>query len=288
MLPNNQPMMTFALAADERMVHVDDVPTGLSCECICPGCHSRLIAKNAGREKTHHFAHEAGNHQQGCAETALHRAAKQVIQVFQRVTVPALPPSIPDQVELALRFVELEYRLSTETGNIVADCYAETAYGHMAIEIAVYHQADEIKATKLRELGLPTLEIDLSDMVALPWDWNELEDAVLFKMWRRKWIEQPEFIEQESKKTAQHSLSNKPPQVEEWRFAVGNVWILVKRLRPFGNYKVYHPFNEQARQIVEPICRHRGYWQPDRKNWIVRDEYGDFLLHELSLKARLL
>lgn len=282
-----QPMMTFALADDGRMVHVDDVPTGMSCECTCLGCHKRLIAKNAGREKTHHFAHEAGMDAQGCAETALHRAAKQVVLEFHRITTPAGQLSLQQDADLRLTKVLLEQRFEADIGDVVVDCYVESMQGMFAIEIAVHHKVDDEKAAKLGQLALPTLEIDLSDMVALPWAWNELEDAVLFDQARRKWIEvSADPVAAENK---QDSLMLLPVQLDPWpdvqRFAVGNVWIWFRRL-PYGNYSIYHRFNEPTRRIVEAICRGRGRWEPKYKNWIIFDQFKEIVLSELYRQTR--
>jgi len=277
-----QPMMTFALTDDGRMVHVDDVPTGMSCECTCPGCHKSLIAKNAGREKTHHFAHEAGTDAQGCAETALHQAAKQVVLEFHRIKAPAGQLSRQQNADLHLTNVLLEHRLQAASGDVVVDCYAQSAHGAFAIEIAVHHKVDDVKADKLQELSLPTLEIDLSDMVTLPWSWNELEDAVLFDLERRKWVEvaaEPSsFAGELDALTPISNLMDQWPDAQ--RFAVGNVWVWFRRL-PYGNYSVYHRFDEPTRRIVESICRGRGRWEPRYKNWIVFDRFKDVVLSEL-------
>lgn len=42
--------------------HVDAVANGKACDCVCPDphCGQRLIAKNGGEKKIHHFAHERG------------------------------------------------------------------------------------------------------------------------------------------------------------------------------------------------------------------------------------
>lgn len=42
-----------------EVVSIDDVPSGLKCNCICPNCHVRLIAKK-GKKNVHHFAHVNG------------------------------------------------------------------------------------------------------------------------------------------------------------------------------------------------------------------------------------
>ena len=62
-----------------RMVHVDKVPNGRNCDCTCPSCDTRLIARQ-GTEKIHHFAH--ANSQGGC-EGALHATGK--LLLFQRI-----------------------------------------------------------------------------------------------------------------------------------------------------------------------------------------------------------
>jgi hypothetical protein len=54
---------------------------------------------------------------------------------------------------------------------------------------------------------------------------------------------------------------------------------------PSGDIKVWHPYNERARHIVEPICRGRGTWNPRFKNWIVSAAFKDIVLSELQRVA---
>lgn len=62
----------YALAG-ERLVHVSDVPSGLSHGCVCPECRAPLVARK-GPEVRHHFAHY---HSTSCEpETVVHRIAK--------------------------------------------------------------------------------------------------------------------------------------------------------------------------------------------------------------------
>lgn len=66
---------------------------------------------------------------------------------------------------------------------------------------------------------------------------------------------------------------------------IGGVPVYVRDL-PSGDMKVWHPYNEQVRQIVEPICRGRGLWNPHYKNWVVFAQFKDLALNELRSTAR--
>ena len=34
-----------AESADGRLLHIGEVPSGLACNCVCPGCGRRMVAK---------------------------------------------------------------------------------------------------------------------------------------------------------------------------------------------------------------------------------------------------
>lgn len=54
----------FAIKTDSgQVVAIDDVERGLRCECHCPSCHGRLVAKK-GQIKEHHFAHHDASQQE--------------------------------------------------------------------------------------------------------------------------------------------------------------------------------------------------------------------------------
>lgn len=59
----------------ERLVHISEVTSGLSHECVCPECKAALIARK-GQTIRHHFAHY---HSTNCQpETVVHRIAKRL------------------------------------------------------------------------------------------------------------------------------------------------------------------------------------------------------------------
>ena len=99
--------MTFALLPHGRTAHIDDVPNGARCGCVCPQCKQALIAKNGGQERAHHFAHEGGADCEGGTETSLHLAAKQIVADQKRLALP-----------LALGAIGSEQTKSVELDNV--------------------------------------------------------------------------------------------------------------------------------------------------------------------------
>ena len=79
-----------AEAADGRIVHIGDVPSGLACNCKCPGCGRRMIAYK-GKKKAHYFGHPGGHSGPACAsagETALHKFAKRILNDRLEIFLP--------------------------------------------------------------------------------------------------------------------------------------------------------------------------------------------------------
>ena len=73
------PYLTYALNEKGELVGVDCVPTGAKCNCFCPGCKERLLAKNKGVKRAHHFAHR-GVECKSAYESMLHLLAKEKIR----------------------------------------------------------------------------------------------------------------------------------------------------------------------------------------------------------------
>lgn len=72
---------------------------------------------------------------------------------------------------------------------------------------------------------------------------------------------------------------------EVWTFLVLGVVVRVREL-PINNVAVFHPICEPVRELVEPICRGRGYWNAQFNNWIVFESFKDIVLAELSTISR--
>lgn len=181
--------MLFALQ-ENKLVSIDQVESGLRCGCICPACGEPLIARK-GTKKRHHFAHRAESTCSNGYETSLHLAAKEILSQAKEIILPSvyvtfrsgknaelLSPafSVPiDRVELEKRF-----------DSIIPDIVIHTGQKKILVEIYVTHPVDEQKLSKLRELGISCMEIDLHDVTFTTM--AELANLLLGDNLNKKWV----------------------------------------------------------------------------------------------------
>jgi len=167
----------FALSeADKRVYEPRAVPLGKNCGCVCPGCRQPVIAKHCmSGKRAPHFAHAAGYDCASGFETALHLAAKQLIETRGVLAFPELIASIKvwDDMghvhEPALQLVTGGLRrlcnvvLEKSLGQIRPDLRVDAdGLGTVLVEVAVTHFVDDRKLKQIRHMGIPALEIDLS------------------------------------------------------------------------------------------------------------------------------
>lgn len=280
-------LQSFAIAKDGRIVSVDEVPRGQACECTCPSCHSPLIARQ-GEQRVWHFAHATGTDCDG-AESALHLAAKAVIERTKGIAAPAITIArhytAPDgrqgvgkatQPELWLDFSSVQIELKLD--RIIADAAGIIDTSLFLVEIGVTHFVDDNKLTLLTELGYPTIEVDLRHIDREVWDWQALEEAVLTSTEHKRWLVTPSLhdleiealntarADAESKPlpqpTAQHR--RKPPRTRYW--PDGRMVDLIDY--PFG-VALWSPYDPTFNEVIKGWSRRfGGKWQPAHKNWL--------------------
>jgi competence CoiA-like predicted nuclease len=205
---------------DGHLVHISQVANGLACACTCPGCDARLIARNGGKKKIAHFAHHKALECAHGLQTALHLAAKDIILKYRTFCLPG----IAGQFEFTAAFLnsfafdasqykdivfneiyeESEYKiparsiavdnvtLERKTGDIIPDIILETPLGRLLVEVAVTHFIDDIKRDKIKSLGIPTIEIDLSQ-IPRDIDLQQLEDLLINGVEQKRWIYNPKL-----------------------------------------------------------------------------------------------
>lgn len=211
---------------NDKVIHISEIlesEKGLKCNCVCPQCGQRLIAK-LGEKKIRHFAH----HNEECSnalETALHKYAKEILQKHMKIKLPTLiiehdeyfrilrdssnnyncyddelleDRSYYDEeiyrrkICIVKRFllefdkIELEHKI----GDIVPDIIIYKNNTPLMIEMAVTHFIDEEKKAKIKRLGLSTIEINLNidDIDYANFDKTKIEEIIINKIGNKRWI----------------------------------------------------------------------------------------------------
>lgn len=187
---------------DGQLRDVANVPNGLACACVCPACGARLVAKHPKR-KVAHFAHHTEDACLTGYETALHLAAKQALVKRREVFVPAIEArkylydggtdlSVKVSKEIPAKTVALDSveEESRDFEGAIPDVVASYKGKLLFVEIAVTHFVDSIKLGKLKQIGIPTLEIDLSHCPEIP-TLAEIESLVVTGVSNRTWLVNP-------------------------------------------------------------------------------------------------
>jgi len=186
-----EPKLTFGLRANE-LIHISEVEKGLSCECICPACSAKLVAKK-GNIKKQHFAHDKGDSCKYAVETALHLAAKKILEVEKKLWLPKVLLKFPldrenwkisDSILLTFDEVLLEEKCK----NVVPDIIVIHKGRKLFIEIKVTHGIDDVKLSRLFDLDISVLEIDLSNENR-DFTWDYLKKKIINDIDNKIWIQ---------------------------------------------------------------------------------------------------
>lgn len=180
-----------------RMVHVDDVPRGKACKCVCANCKQPVMAVK-GEKNMHHFRHydENGNKVATCNEalmTALHKMAEQIICDAKCVMLPVYYEIEPKLIHF--KKVEVEERNDRKDlqPDIVGVSLDDDRY---LIEIKKSSGITLEKENKIKESNLFCLEIDVNDFkTETKEDIDSLKKFLLEDCSRRTWINNPKYEE---------------------------------------------------------------------------------------------
>ena len=187
--------MGYALH-ENNLVHISDVPSGLDCECVCTACGGRLIAKK-GKIKVHHFAHYDSEECQYGYETSLHLAVKQLIMEHKKIMLPPVYLSFPGGFKEIISLypsnvikvdkVLLETRQEDKQEWMIPDLILFSGQRKLYVEICVTHAIDNKKLSKIKKMGISTIEIDLSRR-ARSIEKEDLEKLLFEDLEEKKWI----------------------------------------------------------------------------------------------------
>lgn len=298
-------LQSFALDKDGRVRSVDEVDRGLACECVCPACGERVLARQ-GEVREWHFAHASGADCAAGAESALHLAAKQVLLESGGMVLPAISVSesmtLPDgrigrgtasRNEVWMDFSSVE--VEQPVGTIKPDVVAVLGRTMLFVEIAVTHFIDADKQSVIDQLGVPTVEIDLSKFVREKLGWDDVRnivvDGVAHKSWRHV-LDHKALVETAKQAALSDALAKPAPGLTPpVRATPGRIryWIHGHMLDvielPFG-LALWSPFNASFNEWIKSLVRMLGgRYQPRFKNWLVPLGAKDWLHQELNKVA---
>lgn len=183
--PNQTSFLTYALNEKGNLVHVDSVPNGNECGCVCPCCECSLCAKNGGHEREHHFAHLGGADCVGGVESALHIMAKEVFQRRKCVRLPAIKDVCNSEL---LHLDEVDVEVRDDSTFLRPDCIGRYRDKTIWIEFKRTHAVDQKKKEKIVSRRVDCLEIDLNGCELDP---KQVEDLLINEQGHRVWIFNP-------------------------------------------------------------------------------------------------
>lgn len=165
-------MVVFAQDEQGRMTHIDSTRRGKACNCRCLACGEALIARQ-GDIKAHSFAHESGTECRYAIDAMLYRLAQELIVARGSFHTPALTErvsragplgvierneTIPSR-QLRVDSAVIDRRVHPQRPSVVMLVKGR----ELILEVTHAHRLDRHKRTAIEKLGLPAIELHLSE-----------------------------------------------------------------------------------------------------------------------------
>jgi len=183
----------FGLREGE-LVHISEVERGLSCDCVCPSpsCGSKLIARK-GKVRSPHFAHWKSDECAHGLETALHMKGKEILKKYKYINLPPVNVEFPNSpkkdwiINGKYKVIPEKIILENKLGEIVPDILIYYKNVPLIIEIVVTHDVSSEKLSKIHEMGVSALKIDLSKINRSFKD-DDLVETIVDKIGNKTWL----------------------------------------------------------------------------------------------------
>ena len=186
---NNDPLITYALNAEDQLVSINDIQKiGHKYYFRCPKCKEQIIAKIGHGIRRPHFAHKNESNCQGAHLAILHTMAESIIEEEKSVMAPKYK-FIKAQ---RLFFCTIEKEKRNDRNDLQPDIVGVTDDGkRFMIEIKNTHEVDDNKRDKIQESNYTCLEIDVSNQTP-----ETIRYFLLQSTEHREWINNPIYDEQ--------------------------------------------------------------------------------------------
>lgn len=158
-------LVPFALR-DGELTHISAVTDGTRQGYSCPKCQERVVP-HLCTKKRRHFAHyKPGSNCVGGLESALHLAAKQVLQRHEAIMVPDVVVQAQGRTLTVSKAQYVRYsaaRTEKRLGGTRPDValIRPSKSAPLLVEVYVSHAVDGQKKAKLAKMGYPCLEVDV-------------------------------------------------------------------------------------------------------------------------------
>lgn len=195
-------VQVYALDEKGKSIHInqiDESHNGLACNCTCPICGEKLIARKGHGGKAPHFAHQQDSpctHPEYIKQSTIHAMAEQIFLEEKEINLPSLSKQAGNYIahffnggKWQIEEVELEKKIS----DFITDIILKEGNEILLVEIYVTHAVDEDKRKKILEANLPVIEIDLSEFVHDDMTKEDLR-LLLRESSRMKWIHLPAAV----------------------------------------------------------------------------------------------
>ena len=149
-----------------RLRNIEDVPSGLACNCVCSKCGSELEA-HKGNIQRHHFQHHSVAECKGAFESQLHLLSKAIIEEKKMLMLPEYVGRFCNYPQKQQSFTEVIKECAQ--GDLQPDCLCKymDEIGEeqtLWVEILNTHAVGEDKARKIKERHVACLEVDVSQL----------------------------------------------------------------------------------------------------------------------------
>jgi len=186
-----------------ELKHISEVENGLKCKCFCPACKKKLVAKNGGQKRTHHFAHYESAECKFGVQTSIHIAAKQILEKSGRLKIPAVSYFINTEIEKSddhfishgfgysiseAKYIQIDnVILEKKLHKYIPDVVVFSKDKRLIVEIAVTHFVGRKKLEDIISSNISAIEIDLSK-IEKDFDLDDLEKLVIDNIENKSWL----------------------------------------------------------------------------------------------------
>lgn len=232
-LENNHKYNLFYGLQDGQLRHISEVSNGIKCKCTCPACDKKLVARNGGKKRIHHFAHYESAECKYGVQTSIHIVAKQILEKCRQIKVPSVSVFINTEIEktendefishgefysiFSEQYVKFDsVILEKKLHRYIPDVVIISKNKKLIIEIAVTHFVGRQKLEKIISSKISAIEIDLSK-IENDFNLNDIEPLIIDNLQNKNWLHNQSAVDKASIKQIEIKNKIDEKNLKEWK-----------------------------------------------------------------------